>query len=296
MTLRHEIESAIRGLKQERDTWRNTAEQYRAAFEEQTARLHALMDICIATQAELENERTAHRRRQARSDSTIPENEYPQSNSRNPENPFGTATILRNTYSRLNKRPITSFSQVERMCEQFDYGSALREVDHLLRGPLTSEARLDGLLIKSRILCQSDLFHEALAACSEALELCNHIQELHGRFPKIHYQRALCFYLLRMTKQARDALRNISFDRGSLSAEARELLDACEDQINSSRRSGFESHRTQSDGSLQALNEAPIDPKRRPASSQFRRHIQKGKRLSIPHRWITRRSTSMGVD
>lgn len=281
----------------------------RAAFEDQTSRLYELLDICIATQAELENERTVNRRWLARSDSTLPGDVCTLNNIGSHENqPFGTATILGNDFAR----PRTCFSRVEILREQCDYGSALREVDHLLRGPLVSESRVEGLLVKSDLLRKSDLLYDALAACGEALELCDNLQELQANLPRIHYQRAVCYHQLRMVKQTREALSEIVPTNNSLSAKARALLDSCDDQINVCRRSGFETHRIYTEGTFMSMGEVLTEvrnqprsilvadvsqPKRRSASSQIRLHVQKGKRrLSLPRRWITPRSTSGGTN
>ncbi|CAI6342246.1 unnamed protein product [Periconia digitata] len=293
--LEHNIVAAIRSLKIERDTWRHTAEQYQAAFEEQSSHLRELLDICIATQAELENERITHRRRLARSDSTLPDDASQRNTSGNHENQaFGTAIILRNNLGQAKQRPLTCFSRVECLCEQHDYGSALMEVDRLLRGPLASKFRVEGLLIKSDILRKSELLYDALAICSEALELCGSLSELHAYIPKIHYQRGVCYYHLRMTKHARDALSQVSSSDRSLSTKARNLLESCNDQIDTSRRSGFESHRVTSDGSPVALGEVPLD--RRSNGSQFRLTVHKGKRFSFPARWGASRSTSCSTN
>jgi hypothetical protein len=227
----------------------------------QTVRLRELQDICIATQAELENERTEHRRRQARSesDSWVPEvNEFDGSHDC-PS--FGIATILRPVISEPRPRPhpSTCFGRIERFAGQCDYGTALKEVDHLLRGPLTSDVRVQGLLLKSDIMRRSDLLYDALAACSEALELCDRLEELHSYMPRIHYQRGVCYYQLRMAKQARDALRKVPSDNSSLYAKASELCGSCEDQLDKNRRSGFESHRTPSEGYMVDLKEASYD-------------------------------------
>ncbi|KAF2645574.1 hypothetical protein P280DRAFT_442208 [Massarina eburnea CBS 473.64] len=300
----HEIEKAVRGLKLERDTWRDVAEQYREAFEAQTARLHELQDICIATQAELENERTEHRRRQARSDSTLRSGGTADvdhldgcldSDYEKPS--FGTAIIFRPYASNTRRRPSSCFSRVERFIGQCDYGTALVEVDHLLRGPLTSDARVQGLLLKSDILRKSELLYDALAACSEALELCDRLEdELRFFTPRIQYQRGLCYYQLSMAKQARDALSNVPDDDGLLYAKAVELRNSCDEQLSVNRRSGFESYRTPSEGYLANSQEASFEAKQRRTSSQVRLHVHKAKRLSLPHRWVTSRSKSCGTN
>ncbi|KAL6702565.1 hypothetical protein ACN47E_001348 [Coniothyrium glycines] len=59
-----DIERVVRELKTERDTLHAVALQYKAAFDMQTCRLRELQDLCVAAQAELENERARPRHEQ----------------------------------------------------------------------------------------------------------------------------------------------------------------------------------------------------------------------------------------
>lgn len=225
-----DIIATVRALKSERDTWHTVAEQYRVAFETQTARLHQLQDICVATQAELENERTANRQLPG---STVP-------SSASPSKPVEQATTCA------------------------DEEAALSDVDNILRGPLTADARVQGLLLKSDILRKSECVYDALAACSEAVELCDRLAELHSHLPRIQYQRGLCYYQLHMGRQARDALAQIHQDDSLLYARATEMRQSCEERLEASRRSAFEARRTVTDGFLAQVDIGRLDVRLQP--------------------------------
>ncbi|KAJ4301774.1 hypothetical protein N0V90_003868 [Kalmusia sp. IMI 367209] len=256
-----DLETAIRALKEERDTWRAVAESYQAAFLTQTAHLRELQDICVATQAELENERTTNRRSQAKSDVSQAslcsggKHTTDGTDDKLEDTACGTATIYESNHDELSWRPNFCFARIEHFANQRDYGTALKEIDHLLRGSLTPQARIEGLLLKSNIMRKSDWLYDALAACSEALELCNRLEELQAYLPKIQYQRGICYYQLQMTGQARDAFSEVCADDNLLYAKASELRDFCEDQLQD-RRSGFEAHRTVTEGLLAQLHDS----------------------------------------
>jgi hypothetical protein len=259
-----DLAAAVLALKQERDTWRAVAESYHRAFEDQTARLRELQNICVATQMELENERTANHHRKKSS-------EVSQASLRGGGHrtidgtddkfdgaSFGTAAICESSHSEVTWRPNPCFRRVEYFAAQRDYGTALKEVDCLLRGPLTPQARVDGLLLKSTIMRKSEWLFDALAACSEALELCNNLEELHAYLPRVQYQRGICYYQLQMLKQAREAFDDVCAKDGLLYAEASEMRDCCDDQLQG-RRSGFEAHRTVTEGLLYQLYDSRIE-------------------------------------
>jgi hypothetical protein len=253
-----DLAAAVLALKHERDTWRAVAESYQKAFEDQTARLQELQNICVATQMELENERTAIRHGKKSS-------EVSQASLRGGAHrtidvindkfdgaSFGTAVIYESSCAEVTWRPNVCFQRVECFAAQRDYGTALKEVDCLLRGPLTPQARVDGLLLKSTIMRKSEWLFDALAACSEALELCNHLEELHAHLPRVQYQRGICYYQLQMLKQAREAFNDVCAKDDLLYAEAFEMRECCDDQLHG-RRPGFEAHRTVTEGLLYQL-------------------------------------------
>jgi putative pyruvate formate lyase activating enzyme len=163
---------------------------------------------------------------------------------------FGTATIFTTPKAKTDRQrqpphPYTNplFSRVQECAAQRNYGTAMVELECLLRGPLSSKARTEGLLLKSNILRTSpDDLLDALAACSEALQLCGRVSELQSFLPKIQYQRGLLFYDLRMLDQAREAFNAVG-DDDILAAEAREYRKSCDDELgfvsHSKRRSGF---------------------------------------------------------
>ena len=310
----------VHQLKIDRDTWQALAQQYKAAFEAQTARLQELQDICTATQAELENERVQYRRlhmgldgaqhdRPPTPDSTV-EADDTQS--------FGTAIVLppsridmswRLRASEEDGNPI--FKRVQQFTSQRNFGTALVEIERLLRGPLSPKARAEGLLLKSSILQATgpDSLYDALAACSEALELCDRAPELQFLLPKIQYQQGLYYYQLRMLQQAREAFRVASEDN-LLFDKANEYRQSCDDELellHYDRRSAFDETRSMSNSALTQMNVgsshvscdrrsefANADKRQgrlRRTSAQLKlRATQRAKRMSLPHRWVSSKS------
>ncbi|KAF3043064.1 hypothetical protein E8E11_000372 [Didymella keratinophila] len=293
----------VHQLKVDRDTWQALALQYKAAFEAQTARLRELQDICTATQAELENERAQYRRLHMGLDGAqhdrppTPDSTVEVDNTQS----FGTAIVL--PASRIDMswrlRPSEDgnpiFKRVQQFTSQRNFGNALVEIDRLLRGPLSPKARAEGLLLKSSILqaIGPDSLYDALAACSEALELCDRASELQSLLPKIQYQRGLYYYQLQMLQQARDAFRaasedNLLFDR------ANEYRQSCDDELellHYDRRSAFDETRSMSNSALTQMNVGSSHGRLRRTSAQLKlRATQRAKRVSLPHRWVSSRS------
>lgn len=247
-------QNVVHRLKLERDTWRAVAEQYKEAFDAQTARLKQLQDVCIATQAELENQRAASRRPHPKSH-VPPQGIHHVDNieANTAELPCGTATIVGgHQIGFMQQPPIPSrflcFRRIEQFASQRDYATALAELDRLLRGPLTPEARLEGLLLKSNIMRQSEWVYDALAACSEALELCHRLEELRIFLPRVQYQRGICYYELSMDKQAQITSSDVSGEDDPTSIVSSERRDSCDEQLQVRRRSAFEAHRTVTEG------------------------------------------------
>jgi len=263
----HLIE-AVHQLKVDRDTWQAVASQYKAAFELQTARLQELQDICFATQAELENDRTQYRRLHLSLDG-VPHHRSPtvSSTADHQDDPyFGTAVVYSPSRIDISWRYMPSedcgnpiFKRVQQFASQRNYGTALVEIERLLRGPLSPKARAEGLLLKSSILQATghESLFDALAACSEALELCDRVSELESLLPKIQYQRGLCYYQLRMLHQARDAFRAISED-SVLFERANEYRQSCDDELelphHPDHRSAFDEDRPMTDSFLAQLD------------------------------------------
>lgn len=248
----------VHQLKIDRDTWQTLALQYKAAFEAQTARLRELQDICFATQAELENERVRSWRLHMGLDGA--QHDRPLT-----AQSFGTAVVV--SPSRIDMswrlRPLEEdgnliFKRVQQFASQRNFGTALVEIERLLRGPLSLKARAEGLLLKSSILQATgpDSLYDALAACSEAFELCERSAELQSLLPKIQYQRGLYYYQLRMLQKARDAFKaasedNLLFDR------ANEYRQSCDDELellHYDRRSAFDETRSISNSALTQMN------------------------------------------
>ncbi|EUC39755.1 hypothetical protein COCMIDRAFT_10220 [Bipolaris oryzae ATCC 44560] len=287
------IQRIVRDLKVDRDTWQAVACQYKAAFEAQTARLRELQDVCFATQAELENERAQQHRGHAASALT----------DISPSRPFGTATIysLHGVHAKCSP-PVAEgcanslFSRVHECARQRNYGTALSEVERLLRGPLSPKARAEGLLLKSNILRASgpdDMF-DALAVCSEAIELCSRLAELESFLPKIQCQQNSLRHDLRALHQASDTLSTTSSHDDLLLPQVCAVRQSYGDELDmlhcAKRRSGFDENRTM-DGLLVQLEEKTTDNKRRRTSVRLRlRAAAKARRMSVPYHWVKARS------
>ena len=267
-----DIERIVHGLKVDRDTWHAVALQYRAAFEAQTARFNVLQDVCFATQAELENEQVQQRRRQtlaSHSENSLHGN-YDGAEDHQRNGFFGTATILspRKINTEHARKPSDGcanplFQRVQDCAAQKNYGTALLEVERLLRGPLSSKSRAEGLLLKSNVLRASgpeELF-DALAACSEAVELCDRISELENFLPRIQYQRSLLYQELRMLRDDKEALSSAS-DDGLLPTEPNDSSKSQDEELEilrcAKRRSAFDENRTM-EGLLAQLEEKGLE-------------------------------------
>ncbi|XPS76645.1 [Formate-C-acetyltransferase]-activating enzyme [Ascochyta lentis] len=307
-----DLVEAVHRLKVDRDTWQAVASQYKAAFEVQTAHLQELQDICFAAQAELENEHAQNRRLHLSLDGVPhdcrPTLDVTEDHQGDPS--FGTAVVL--SPSRIDMswrfRPSEScgnpiFKRVQQFSSQQNYGTALVEVERLLRGPLSAKARAEGLLLKSSILQATgpDALYDALAACSEALEICDRVSELETLLPKIQYQRGVFYYQLRMLNQARDAFRAVSEDN-LLFERANEYRQSCDDELEllhfPNSRSAFDEKRSISinDSFLTHLDVGSSHGRIRRTSAQFRlRATAKAKRISLPHRWMASRSNETGL-
>jgi len=190
-----QIQGPVQTLKIDRDTWKAVALKYKAAFEAQTSRFKELQDVCFATQAELQNERVERRQLQELSEQRE-RNRMSTMDGADEPRVYGTATVFRGSHQRQASRESSNplYSRVQHCIDQRNYGTALAEIERLLRGPLSAKARAEGLLLKSSILRAAgpDEVYGALAACSEALELCDRIQDLESFLPRIQHQRGTC--------------------------------------------------------------------------------------------------------
>jgi hypothetical protein len=258
------IQDAVHKLKVDRDTWKAVALKYKVAFEAQTNRLQELQDVCFAAQAELEIERVGHRRLQALSEQRQCNHTSNMDGAQGPRT-FGTATVFKGNIAGHGRKASDDctnplFNRVQQCIDQRNYGTAAAEVERLLRGPLSPKARAEGLLLKSYILKAAgpDELYDALAACSEALELCDRISDLERFLPRIQYQRGILYYQLRLLKQARDAFSAVKND-DLLSATANEYRSSCDEEMRlqraANRRSGFDEDRTFDEGLVLRLDE-----------------------------------------
>ncbi|OSS44143.1 hypothetical protein B5807_11192 [Epicoccum nigrum] len=298
-----DLVNAVHQLKIDRDTWKAVALQYKAAFEGQTARFRELQDICFASQAELENERAECRRIQLSLKGAMRGGESIADSSDDAisDTPhFGTAVLFSAGQIEKSCGPRSSedcanhiFKQVRQLMMQRNYSTATKEIERLLCGPLSPKARVEGLLLKSIILQATgpDSLYDALAACSEALELCDRISELDKLLPKIHYQRGVYYYQLHMLQQAREAFSAASEDN-LLCARANACRQSCDDELEllhfSNHRSAFDEDRCLTDSLLAELDVGPSRGRLRRTSAQLRlRAAQTAKRMPLPHRWVS---------
>lgn len=179
---------------------------------------------------------------------------------------FGTATIFTTPKAKTDHPQPPSddyvnplFKRAQEFAAQRNYGAALVELERLLRGPMSPKARAEGLLLRSHILWTSgpDDHYNALAACSEALEICNRSSELRSLLSRIQYQRGILFYELGMFGKAREAFDAVGDDY-ILSDKAREYRRSCEGELGlvsrAKRRSGFHEERNM-EGLLAQLEE-----------------------------------------
>ena len=263
------IEQTFRDLKTERDTWRGVAVKYKEAFEAQTTRFQELRDICFATQADLDSERNQYRRllEASRRGGHQPSSSVGDVEGIQHEETFGTAVVFspRKIGTHQDPKPTHKpssplFERVEQSVTQRNYGTALAEVDRLLCGSMSPRARAEGLLLKSTVLQASgpDELYDALAACSEALELCHRLSVLASFIPRLQYQRGLLYYELRMLPKAREAFGAVGKDE-LLYAKAIEYRSLCDDEIDclsvAKRRSGFDENRSFAEAYLAPLEE-----------------------------------------
>ncbi|KAF2659120.1 hypothetical protein K491DRAFT_591727 [Lophiostoma macrostomum CBS 122681] len=299
-----DIELAIRTLKQDCDIWQARAAAYKAAFEAQTKQLREVIDVCVATQAELENERVNNRQRRDNSELSSILETYAVKAIHEPRAlctlGWDGALDVRQTDVEWHSTAVTqaNFGHVEQLLTQRDFSRARTEIDRILPRPLSNEARIEALLLKS-VICRAsgpDWLLEGLAQCSEALSLCDKLSDLEFLLPKIQYHRGLCHYKLHEIAQARDASTAaepaVPLHEGATGN--RKSRDEDSDSLCiRKRRSAFDEHRTVTERYLSQLK-ASESAKSRRRSSSTRSRIFSGSnpaRLVIPHRWTSRAAT-----
>lgn len=263
-----DITRVVQQLKNERDLWKMRAEAYKSTVDSQAEQLQEAIDICIATQAELENERTTnrHRHRNDETESSQKSETYSvkdteHSNSSNTLGGDGSLDMEKSCVEwQSTPTSSASFGNVEQLLNQRHFSMARHEIDRLLPHHLTTEARVEGLLLKSAICRASgpDWLLEGLAQCSEALALCDKLESLHFLLPKIQYHRGLCHFMLHELTQARGAFAAIE-PTSPLHSRARKYRRSCDDELEptgvAKRRSAFEEHRNFTEGFLACLKE-----------------------------------------
>lgn len=248
-----EIERLVQPLKAERDLWKARAEAYKTAFESQTARLQEAVEVCLLTRAELDNMRA---RRQCSQPMSITETK--PTHGTHSTKSQSSHTLISEGEQRTSKvdrewqsTPVSkaTFGTVEELLSHDDVSKAREEIDRILPGRLSHEARVEGLLLKSAICRASgpDWALEGLAQCSEAMTLCEKISNLSSLLPKIHYHRGLCLLRLRQLEQARDAFAAIQPSH-PLHERSSKYRRSCDDELegfgSAKRRSAFDEHRT----------------------------------------------------
>ncbi|KAF1993660.1 hypothetical protein P154DRAFT_62415 [Amniculicola lignicola CBS 123094] len=291
-----EIEQSVRKLKVERDSWMAIASQYKGAFEIQTKQLQEFQNICFATQAELENERTINQSRGSKG--LRRSNDYGTGTSQKDKSDCGSNNPCADLEWLSSPITCANFKSIEQLLNERDLPTALKEVDSLLRGHLSSEVRVEGLLLKGTLLraLGTDWLYEALAQCSEALELCHRVSEVRSLVPRAQFYRGLCLYQLNMLSQAHEAF-TAAKDDGFFYDRATQYQRSCEEELevntNAKRRSGFDEHRTVSEGFLALLKEPDCNRMRRHRSSTQIKVLPTSKavRLSIPYRLAMAKST-----
>ena len=257
-----DVADLVQPLKDERDSWKATAEAYKEAFEEQTSRLREAISLCISTRIELEEVRARcppSRRRATFEANTMHTAHLSRDSAgtRSSHTLLGDQSEFEWQSSHITK---AHFGHVEQLAGRDDFAKARDEIDRILPGRLSNEARVEGLLLKSAI-CRasgSDWVLEALAQCSEALAMCDSMEDLAFLLPKIQYHRGLCLLRLRDLEQARDAFTDVD-PNDPLHDRAKLYRQSCNDQLEDAdlakRRSAFEEHRTIAEGFLSTLKD-----------------------------------------
>ncbi|ORY18344.1 hypothetical protein BCR34DRAFT_596284 [Clohesyomyces aquaticus] len=175
-----------------------------------------------------------------------------------------------------------------------DLAAALAKIDVFLRGTLTSQERVELLLLKSGVLVGSgtEWLCDALAQCSEALELCDRHPNLRPSYlPKIRFQRGMCYFRLRMFQQALDsfiAVGSVGIPQDRLV----EYVNLCNAELGAARalnrRSAFEEQRTFAEGCIPRSKSADRSAKRKRRATQRSLHrASKTFRLPLPSSWVT---------
>lgn len=209
-TCSDDIEGTVQGLKQDRDNCKAIAGQYKRALLELADRFKELEDICVATQAELAHEQTINRRLQDKIELSQKDGPRPENGTDDLQNEPKCGLALGMEFTQLDVDGLfiplacANFRRVEQFASQGDFNPAIIELNRLLRGPLSSDARVEGLLLKSIILRASDpdSLSDALAACNEAMELCDRHPNVKCFMSKIQYYRGICLYRLNMVSHA----------------------------------------------------------------------------------------------
>ena len=263
--LSNDITVSVQQLKDERDLWELRAKSYKDAFDTQSKQLREAIDLCTAMQIELANERSVSHHCQCRTASSSDRSGEETASVRSVPKSNSSHTLVKEMSAvavEWQSTPATqaSFGHVEQLVMRKDLVNARKEIDRMLPGSLTAEARVEALLLKSAI-CRAlgpEWLLEGLAQCSEALALCDSLSGLEFLLPKIQYHRDLCHSQLRDLRQTRTAITAVG-TTDSLHGHATKYWKSCEDDLEDNntarRRSAFEERRTITEGFLDQLKE-----------------------------------------
>jgi hypothetical protein len=246
-----EIEHMVRELKDECDIWKQRSIEFRALFHAQTGRLQDSLTLCAALRAELEHERAVNHRLQNYTDALRDAQQTCDRVSVFRDSAAPDALAVGQIDLEWQSTPVShaNFGHIERLVGDHQLPEARNAIESIPPGPLSNEARVEALLLKSAI-CHasgSDWVLEGLAQCSEALALCNKLSELEHFLPKIQYHRGLCQYMLREISTAREAFLAVA-PTDTLHGRASEYRRSCDEMEAAGlvkRRLAFDEYRTQ---------------------------------------------------
>lgn len=205
-------------LTVERDTFKRMAAMYQQGYEETKIQLQQFQDLCFATQAELENERLLHPRPSGVKQAIMVDN--------------AEFKWLLDTDWASTAFTREHLGQVEKLVSRREHAKAVKEIDRQLRGFLSPEARLEGILLHSAILRYSSDENNLLAAllkCKEAQDLCNGHPTLHSFRPKANFYKGVCLYRLKTYPDARIAFASITA-ADFFGDKAKEYMERCREE------------------------------------------------------------------
>ncbi|KAF2703638.1 hypothetical protein K504DRAFT_174525 [Pleomassaria siparia CBS 279.74] len=304
-----DISQIVGELKKQRDHFETLARQYESGYKTLKAHFQELHDRYLASQAKLANEQTVTRRLRDKLRSI---QEHGAELDRSIE-----ALLNSSTDRCANETEIVGFDvdgptfppscvnfrRVEQSANRKDFVAATTELDRLLKGPLSADARIEGLLLRSIIVRASmtDPEYEALVACIEALEICKNRPDVKHLIPKVQYYAGICHYRLRRWLLAQDAF-NAAVKPGEpfsasalyfLNSSIEKELDEANGEPVVQARSAFEEHRA-----IAALVDIQLPQSKRQKSllSSHRLSTQKFPKVYFKVKWKRKPLPSSWLD